>query len=212
MNKTTGYSPYYLMFGRSPRLPIDLVFGIKPNEEEKPKLQVSYQKYVEEWEQAMNQAFNIVKKHSCSSGVYNKVYYNKNVRGVEINVGDKVLLRNHAEKGGTGKLRSYWKDNVYLVVAKDAEIPVYTIRPEVGSCRERRVHRNNIMSSNLVLPKQIEVKKKIQKRTTRNNENILAQSESDEEIIVVIHEDTFGNEEEEMVNVLKILRKRLNVT
>ena len=97
VNKTTGYSPYYLMFGRSPRLPIDSVFVIEPNEEEKPKLQVSYQKYVEEWEQAMNQTFNIAKKHSCSSGVYNKVYYNKKVRGVENNVGDKVLLPNHAE-------------------------------------------------------------------------------------------------------------------
>ena len=111
---------------------------------------------------------------------------------------------------------SYWEDNVYLVVAKDAEIPVYTIRPEVGSDRERRVHRNNIMSCNLVLPKQIEVKKKTQtrKRTTKNDENILAQSESDEEIIVVVHEDTSGNEEDEIVecveNIEKTVERNIN--
>lgn len=31
-NKTTGFSPYFLMFGRQPRLPIDLIFGIEPIE------------------------------------------------------------------------------------------------------------------------------------------------------------------------------------
>lgn len=30
-NETTGYTPYELMFGRSPRLPVDLAFGLSLN-------------------------------------------------------------------------------------------------------------------------------------------------------------------------------------
>ena len=55
VSKSTGFSPHYLMFGRSARLPIDRIFGIEPNEGE-VKMQKSYAKYV------MNQAFQISKK------------------------------------------------------------------------------------------------------------------------------------------------------
>ena len=36
VNKSTGYSPYFLMFGKEPRLGIDAVFGIE-NEQKIPK-------------------------------------------------------------------------------------------------------------------------------------------------------------------------------
>ena len=31
INDTTGFSPNYLMFGRQPRLPIDILFGTDPD-------------------------------------------------------------------------------------------------------------------------------------------------------------------------------------
>ena len=62
VHKTTGFSPYFLMFGREPRLLIDMIFG-KQNEVG-VKLQKSYQRNVKDWENAMNQAFEIWKEHS----------------------------------------------------------------------------------------------------------------------------------------------------
>ena len=92
----------------------------------------------------MNQAFEIAEKHAVASGMQNKKYYGKKVQGVEIGVGDRVLSRNRA-KGGTGKLRCYWENMVYTVIGKEEHVPVYTIKPEKGKGRTKRVHRNDIM-------------------------------------------------------------------
>lgn len=143
INKSTGFSPHYLMFGRSPRLPIDRMFGVDVNEGE-ANMQISYARYAQEWTEKMNQAFEIAGKHAVASGNQNKHHYGKKVRGVDIVVGDRVLSRNRT-KGGTGKMRKYWEEMIYVVVDKDEHIPVYTIKPEKGRGRMKRVHRNDIM-------------------------------------------------------------------
>ena len=76
----------------------------------------------------------------------NRKYYNRKIRGVDIEVGDDVLYRNR-EKGGTGKLRNYWENEVYTVIEKDKKVPVYLIKPKIGRGQCKRVHRNNLMKN-----------------------------------------------------------------
>ena len=149
VNSSTGYSPHFLLFGQEPRLPIDSVFETA---EDQKKIRKSYEQYTEEWKRSMNQAFEIAKKHQEKAGARNKAYYDKKVCGVDLVVGNKVLSQN-PEQGGTGKLRSYWESTVYTVVEKCADIPVFVIKPEGGG-KTKRVHRNDLLKCNLILPLQ----------------------------------------------------------
>ena len=79
------------------------------------------------------------------SAEYNREHYNKKAKAVELNVGDQVLMRNVRERGGTGKLRSFWEETVFEVVEKRDNVPVFRIRNIKDGRDSRVVHRNLLM-------------------------------------------------------------------
>ena len=89
VNRSTGYSPFYLLFGKEPMLPVDLLF-----EKVQPLKQKSYDKYVKEWKQGMSEAYKIAKRKSTQVGDQNKSMYNRNARFSVLELGDRVLVRN----------------------------------------------------------------------------------------------------------------------
>ncbi|KAL3966228.1 nuclear receptor co-repressor 2 [Sarotherodon galilaeus] len=139
-NEATGFSPYYLLFGRTPRLPIDILFSL-PSQEQ----QLSYEEYVTKWQSRMKEAYEIASMAAQKEASRGKQYYNRKIYGAQLHPGNRVLLRNLKERGGPGKLRSYWEDTVYVVVSqKSPDIPVYEIKPERGG-KSRTVHRNLLL-------------------------------------------------------------------
>ena len=94
---TTGFSPFYLLFGRQPRLPIDLLFNI-----DIVSSTSSYTDYLRQWKAAMEEAYEIVKKRVERSASRNKERYDRATQPVQLNPGDRVLVRNLSERGGPG--------------------------------------------------------------------------------------------------------------
>ena len=86
--EATGSSPFLLLFGRSPRLPIDVVFGTEPT------TFLDYTTYVKEWHTAMKEAYALAPKRSEAFGLKGKRQYDRRVNSPVLQPGDRVLVRN----------------------------------------------------------------------------------------------------------------------
>ena len=106
-HSATGFSPFYLLYGRSPRLPIDAIFHTKPTFGGKGS--ENYLEYVQKWRGAMKEAYDIAAKGTQRSQQQNKESYDKKVRSTVLQEGNCVLVRNLTERGVPGKLRSFWE-------------------------------------------------------------------------------------------------------
>ncbi len=102
VNNATGFSPFYLLFGRSPRLPIDLIFGTSLS-----KSTGGYRQYVQKWKGAMKEAYGKAMENSRKSATAGKRHYDKRIRCTELQPGDSVLVRNRMRWTGetTSSLR-----------------------------------------------------------------------------------------------------------
>ncbi len=107
---TTGFPPYYLMFGRYPKMPIDFILNDPSCET------ISHEDYAKQWEAQMKEAYRIVKEKSAARKAKDVDRRQKDANKVlgDLSVGDRVLVKNVRERGGPGKIRSYWEQKVYV--------------------------------------------------------------------------------------------------
>ena len=138
---TTGNSPYYLLLRRTPRLPIDLLFNVSREEKESASLS----EYVKKWKGALQEALNIASRNAHAKAESGKLQYVKKVHSTALKPGDRVLVRNLSERGGPGKIRSHWEQDVYTVVKRQRGSPVYIVKEENGQGPGRVLHRNLLL-------------------------------------------------------------------
>lgn len=134
-HESTGYTPFLLMFGREPRLPIDLALGIDFHNRKQ-----SLSKYVESLKEKLKYSYKTDQEAIRKAHSKQKRGYDTKVKGATIDVGDIVLVKKVAFDG-KHKIADRWEDEPYLVITKpNNDIPVYTVKREDEICKARTLH------------------------------------------------------------------------
>ena len=139
-HQSTGFTPYKLMFGRDPKLPVDLQFGLNQENGD----DCDYSKYVQDLNKELNYAWDLVSKNQACSSVKQKEQYDIKQRGATLQVGDRVFIRNVGLKG-RNKLADKWLSDMYVVRCQpNPDIPVFKVSPEGGG-KVKILHRNLLL-------------------------------------------------------------------
>ncbi|KAK7886058.1 hypothetical protein WMY93_025679 [Mugilogobius chulae] len=154
-NEVTGFSPYELMFGRRPKLPVDLAFGL-PVAGDTP---TSHSQYVRNLKAKLEESYQIALENSKKVAERNKNRFDKTVRESTLQVGDRVLVKN-VRLRNKHKLADKWETSVYLVTKKMENIPVYVVQPEKGDGPTRTLHRDLLLACGDLSDTEEEIKTK----------------------------------------------------
>ena len=137
--EVTGYSPFFLMFGRRPRLPLDFFFPTIRGDTRPRRVP----EYVASILEHLKLAFEAAREAQAYESGRQKRLYDKNTGAAQLKPGDVVLLRTDAFVGKR-KIKDKWGDTPYTVEGQVADdIPVYKIRSDTGSMKT--VHRNRLL-------------------------------------------------------------------
>ena len=140
-NSSTGYSPYFLLYGRHPRLPIDVAFGLRRGS---PGPFSAQSEYVKQLNIRMQWAFRKAAAQMEKEATRAKKRYDLKTRGVSLKSGDAVLIRK-VKFDGKHKIQDKWEDDPYIVLGrKNSELPVYKVR-STTTPRIRVLHRNMLL-------------------------------------------------------------------
>ncbi|XP_041861558.1 uncharacterized protein LOC121652704 [Melanotaenia boesemani] len=138
-NDTTGFSPYELMFGRQPRLPIDLALGLPVN-----AVKHTHSQYVRDLKSRLEESYKIAASNAGKTADRNKIRFDKRVVDSTLEEGDRVLVRN-VKLRGKNKLADKWEESIYTVLKRAGDMPVYTVKPENKEGPVRTLHRDLLL-------------------------------------------------------------------
>ena len=137
----TGYSPYYLMFGQRPRLPIDLLF---PTHQEH-NLTRTIDEYVEMLYRHLRKSVKIAQDSTLKEALRQKRLYDRKVGAIELQSGDRVLVKLDAFRGQQRNLKNWWGSDLHTVQTRMVDgVPAYVVK-NVQTGKTKVLHRSRLL-------------------------------------------------------------------
>jgi hypothetical protein len=137
---TTGVSPFYMIFGREPKCPLDLM--IKKPEVDLP---TTNEEYIINLRDNFRKAFEIAAKNTEIKVELSRIQYNRTSFACMFEPGQKVWVRDFKpDPSLCRKFCNAWKGPFTVIQRIDEAI--YKLKPDKAKGRTITMHRNNLKS------------------------------------------------------------------
>lgn len=131
-HSSTGYSPYHLLFGSQPHLPIDALLGQEPDADQG-------QDWLNAHKERLRDAHLRAKEYAERKAADRVAQQEEKVYCPAVEVGQYVYLRYRPP--GRNKIQDAWSSTLYKVV--EVQGATYAVEPIEGG-QIKRVHRSNL--------------------------------------------------------------------
>ena len=146
----TGYSPYFLLFGRKSRMPVDCLFPTLRDSPHQAKMEVS----VAAMQKRLKEAFAVARHLTSQEAARQRRYYDRKAGAVALQPGDVVMVRADGFVGKR-KVKDRWEDGGFIVESQ-VRCPTSDARQKP---KYRILHRNCLLlvtnEDNSVVPGQL---------------------------------------------------------
>ena len=143
-SSVTGYSPYYLLFGRMPRILVDYLFPSLRDSPHQTKMEVS----VVAMQKRLKEAFTVVRCLTSEEVARQCRYYNCKAGAVTLQPGDVVMVHTDGFVG-KWKVKDHWEDGGFIVESQLEDWPVYKVKCPTSNDRQKPkywiLHMNHLL-------------------------------------------------------------------
>ena len=124
----TGYSPYFLLFGRKARMPVDYLFPTLHDSPHQTKMEVSVV--------AMKEASAVARHLTSQEAAKQQRYYDRKAGAVALQPGDVVMVHTNGFVGKQ-KVKDQWEDGGFIVESQLEDWPVYKVRCPTSDAKQK---------------------------------------------------------------------------
>ena len=140
----TGYNPYYLLFGRRSRIPVDYLFPTWCDLPHQTKMEVS----VMAMQKRLKETFAVARHLTSEEADKQCCYYDRKAGAVALKPGDVVMIRTDGFVG-KWKVMDRWEDGGFIIESQLEDWPIYEVKCLTSDDRRKPkywvLHRNRLL-------------------------------------------------------------------
>ena len=140
----TGYSPYYLLFGRRLRIPVDYLFPTLCDSPHQTKMEVS----VAAMQKRLREAFAVARCLTSEEAAKQRRYYDRKAGAVALQPGNVVMVHTDGFVGKR-KVKDRWEDGGFIIESQLEDWPVYRVKCPTSD--DRWKHKYQVLHWNRLL-------------------------------------------------------------